>query len=134
MIGGEDIVVEGPTSDDERGLIVSVLSAAWPHGLIQGADELPSTAVSFPIPVSRVPVEFFVYRDRAALTSWARHGARRANADSMIHVIFEEKAITFVIDTQKSEAGQLVQGLLPAIRSRRISVTIDDLRKWRVAA
>lgn len=132
MIGGADIVVEGRTNRAERGLVARVLGAAWPLGVLHDVDAPPSAALPLPVRPSEIPAEFFVYRDAAALKSWARYGATRTNVDSMIHVIFQDDAITFVIDDESSATGVLISNLRHSIASHRISVD-SGYRRRRAA-
>ncbi len=119
MIGGRDIVLPGATEADEAKLIIDILRPRWPNLVVQDANsDVPYSHEELeghPVQLR----EFFVYRDQTAFASWVKDGATDDNSDSLLHMIIEPDAITFVVREGESETGQLANYIVSVLSEQR---------------
>ncbi len=107
MIGGIDVVVACVPHIAKRTL-VGVLLEHWLAAVLEDArsDGLPAR-LDLVDPAS-LPDEILIYKDAAAKDAWDREGASDVNADTMIHVLSAEDAVTLVVDErQGSETAKI---------------------------
>jgi len=121
MIGGDDIVIEGPSGIDDVMTILSFMRHAWPDAVfeatMQEGDEPARLERPFP---ARLMAEIFIYRDLSSYTSWKCDGLTNDNGSAIVYIVIEPEAISFVVDDRSSEAGLLIQELVFAVdRNRR---------------
>ncbi|HZF55105.1 MAG TPA: hypothetical protein VE093_40920 [Polyangiaceae bacterium] len=121
MIGGDDIFVEGCAGIGVIDIVLRFMRHAWRDAIF----ECTAAEGSEPVQITRLfpakeTVELFVYRDRSSFESWKRDGLTEENASGIIYVVFNEGAISFVVDERESPSGRLVQELATTIRANRM--------------
>jgi hypothetical protein len=99
MIGGEDIVVE--TSDRPRSAVldavVCCIRRCWPRAVV--VDGITGTRFdSYGAVPFGLLSELLVYRDEPSFDAWQQLGADSGNANTMIHLIADDAALTLVVD------------------------------------
>lgn len=120
MIGGADIVLQGPTKDHDTDLLVRGIRSEWSNAMIQRADGDKAISIrDFHFPATG-PAELIVYRDRASYQSWSSEGATATNQDAMIHLIVSGDSVTLVVDRSDSALARLARELLDSLRTNRI--------------
>lgn len=100
MIGGADVVLEYPGVMRASGgldIAVRCIAARWPDFVIQDAAGGGRFDSYREIPFASL-AEVFVYRDSNALESWRVLGADASNANSMVHLIADDRGLTIVVD------------------------------------
>jgi len=130
MIGGDDISVEGYTGINDVDTVLRFMRHAWRDAIFECAvvegSEPVRIARLFP---AREMAELFVYRDSSSFESWKRDGLTDENGSAVVYVIFDEGAISFVVDDLESPSGQLVRELVTAIRENRMLPSLRSLHE-----
>lgn len=120
MIGGFDLVLEGPTHADDVDFAIRGIRSWWPNALVQSIEERdahPVRTLRFPV---RTATELLVYRDSESLASWTAEGATDSNQDAMIQLVVSASSLTVVVDRPNSELASITMDLLDALRRNRI--------------
>lgn len=99
-IGGEDLVLEGPTSDDDWTVLFRAVAAAWPDVVVERVG----------------PTEVFVYRDQQA---FRREPAPDEVPNGFIHVLVHPDCLTVVVDTDPTEARRVGIAAFEAVKATR---------------
>ena len=120
MIGGDDLLVEGPTTMSDVDLALRMLMRKWREAVIEddrGRVHMSSDPDLWPLP--RIN-ELFVYRDQASFDSWKSEGLTDENAEAVVWISIQTDAISFVMNDRESPTGRVVQEVTEAItRNRR---------------
>lgn len=119
MIGGCDMHVDVVPTKENVDLALRVIRSEWLDGVVELEDGSVVELKHIPSLAAAMCDEFFVYKNRAAETSWNEHGLTDTNQDQMIVVMLEDGFINFVVDADDSEAGKLVLDVLQAVQSNR---------------
>lgn len=106
MIGGFDLEILGPTSDEDLDVVLRVARERWPDGWVERG------------PYS-VPTERFIYESRTAYDSWESHGRIDDNADKMLSVLMGADYIVFVVDREQSVTADLARSMIAAVQEDR---------------
>lgn len=113
-IGGIDIVLHAPASENAGDAILRACRIYWPESDCVFQDARVHAWRAFSDPwvwiVGTHCKEFSVYRDFAAVDSWKAHGAIQGNTNTMLH---------FIIGEPKSPAAETVE----------VAVVFDALTK-----
>ncbi|HBQ18559.1 MAG: hypothetical protein RLO52_07940 [Sandaracinaceae bacterium] len=127
MIGGHDVVMEGPTEPGELRLILRGLRSVWPDGVVEDVETGEQRPLADPAGWQLGSTEVLVYRDRPSLESWEARGQTEDNAEAMVHVIFLPKSITWIVDDE-GQLVEMVEELRVQISSRRLSPPAEFYR------
>jgi hypothetical protein len=99
-IGGEDLVLEGPTSDDDWVVVFHAVKRGWPDAVLDRVDS----------------GECMIYRDQQAL----RHEfASDEVPHGVIHVLVGSDCLTVVVDEEDTEARRLGIAVFESVKSSR---------------
>ena len=111
MISGDDIIIKTQFPQELAEETVKMIRLEWKQLLIENADsgDLIAFGSLFYQPL---PNEFFVYKDALAKESWDDQGACSQNANTMFHIILQDRQVTLVVDDPLSPACRNVIGTL----------------------
>lgn len=104
-------MLSGDVRREAPDLVRRILRAAWPNALAQRADRDESHALGELSELWRVPSEILVYRGPEDLASW-RSGTADADADTMLHLLFDPDELTIVCAPKSEIAEEIVQALV----------------------
>ena len=97
MISGDDIVIKTQSPQELAEETVKMIRFEWKQLVIEDADSGDSIAFKS-IFCQSLPNEFFVYENALAKESWDEHGACSQNANTMFHIIIQDRQVTLVVD------------------------------------
>lgn len=99
MIGGTDIVrqLPGIAPGDALELLARVVCDRWENAVLQDANA-PARFRSFQEASFGKLRELFVFRDSDAYESWRLHGATEGNANTLVHLLANDREVTIVVD------------------------------------
>jgi hypothetical protein len=120
VIGGDDIIVEGPTQPRDVDLVLGALLDEWPSGVVETDHGQWSLEAAATLQWS-VPHELFVYENVAACKSWEAFGRTDDNADQMIYLIVLDSSMTFVISEVPGAKTRPIVERIVALLERRES-------------
>lgn len=122
IVGGNDVIMEAPPGTPIASVVLESVRRYWPESQFQDADaeDLHSIHDDWVMRHGSLSKEFFIYLDRKAFESWARHGATTANLDKMLYFIIGDQPAGM----EKAWQMTLVCGR----RTPRLQKYIDDLR------
>jgi hypothetical protein len=105
VIGGEDLVLDGPTSPDDWTVIFHELRRRWPDAIFHKVGD----------------DEWFAYRDQDA---FRRGFAPDETPHGFVHVLMSADCLTFVVDddetTEASQVGRTVFAAMRALRENAL--------------
>lgn len=120
MIGGADLVIDGPTWPEDADFVVRSLRSLWPDAVLQGVNERAARSIrSIRFPVG-TPAEVLIYRDPDSFVSWDTHGATEDNQDALVHLIVSPKSVTVVVDRHDSPLADAIREVLRAVQRNRV--------------
>lgn len=99
-LGGEDFILEGPTSEEDWLVFFVVIKREWPS---YATDAITST-------------EAFIYRNERAL---AQEYAPDEVPSGFIHVLMGPECFTAVLDTEETESRRVGLLAFEAVRERK---------------
>jgi len=100
QIGGEDLVLERPTSPDDWAVIQREFHRWWPDAVFSDEGE----------------GEWFVYRDQEGSL---REFAADEVPNGFVHVILRPDCLTFVVDDEETEARRVGRAIFDVMRVPR---------------
>ena len=97
MISGHDIVIRTHSPQELAVETVKLICFKWKQLLIENVDSGDLIEFEFPF-FQSFPHEFFVYENAIAKHSWDEQGACSQNANTMFHIIVQDRQVTLVVD------------------------------------
>lgn len=129
IVGGNDVIIEAPPGTPMAALVLESVRRYWPESQFQDADAERHYSIhdDWVKRHARRSREFFIYRDPAAVESWARQGATAANLDKMLYFIMGDQPA----GTETPWKMTLVCGRKTQRLQRFIEELSDTLRNFR---
>ena len=118
MIGGVDIVI--PTGADPRdAMVVSLrlIKLIWPDVVVQDANSGDIAEIGGNVLIPEMMTDAFVYQNEDMMKKWDELGAEPELADTMIHILVRDEAVTVVVDDPELESSRrFISGMKSALR------------------
>lgn len=100
MIGGEDLVLDGPTSPDDWTVIFYEIQERWPGAIFQKVGE----------------DEYFAWKDQRSFRAGL---APDEVPHGFVHILMSCDCLTFVVDTEPSDAAKVGHELFAVMKELR---------------
>jgi hypothetical protein len=114
MIGGADIVIPVAHESEAIDAGIRVIACAWPDAVFQNAD-CPEIVLQYDQLNQRAMNEVFIYRNLEIAKQWDELGAVPQLANTMIHIVKGNNALTVVTDDpNEMEMRAIIDAILQA--------------------
>ena len=120
MLGGIDLIIDGPPSPGECDFLARSIRSEWPDAMFEDVEApgkiLPLGDV---IAAGKTFTEAFFYRDRAAYELAEEEGVTESSAPGLLHFVSTPNQAALVAHVACGQALELAESLARAIERQR---------------
>ena len=105
-IGGIDLELKGKFSTKDIEVLLGKAVDLWPDCLVESCVNGKVGVVPIGEFATRLPCDFFLYKNQASFETWSRHGLTNEFENSMISVTVYRDCVLLVVGADAKKFGE----------------------------